>query len=398
MVELYVDIVTNKITGYNRIIPKDAMDCILVDEKELQKLKGFPGKSYYYMDGEIVEKEDLEGSFFWELGSLDLEYAKLHGDVSNEQKVFMDNILAGVAMEQAAQIAKQNRENLLGLEKQREVLVESHQKASMEAILNQFEEEEVKIDYKYFLSMVAVVRDENDYLEEWIRYHIEEMGFDHFYLYDNESETSVQEYLEGAGFQHLDKVTVVPWATSGNTQQDSHKHFLEEYSSETKWFLAADPDEYVVLKNDSKPLKRFLEENSAHSAIECIWHHFNANGQEKKTEGTDMERFTEEVDWVYGKGRGKRFAQSNRVKSFTNYRPHMRFGMPVENEKDFFQLNHYYTRSYEEWMQKMARGTVVPYAKRRFSEFFELNPDMAYLDTGEDYKQEYGPGKKQMEA
>lgn len=398
MVELYVDIITNKITGYNAIIPKDTTDCILVDEKELRKMAGFPSESYYYIEGEIISMPDPEGAYFSELGYLDAQYERLHQNVMDEQKLFMDKVLAGVAIEEAAREARENRERMALVAEQRKKLEEGHQKAVMEAAIKKFEEEEAGIKYRHFLSMVTVVRDENDYLEEWIRYHIEELGFDHFYLYDNESEKSVQEYLEGVGFRHLDKVTVVPWATSGNTQQDSHKHFLKEYSSETKWFLAADPDEYVVLKNDSKPLKRFLEENSAHSAIECIWHHFNANGQETKMEGTDMERFTQETEWQYGDGRGKVFAQSNRVKSFTNYRPHMRFGMPVENEKNFFQLNHYYTRSYEEWMRKMARGTVVPYAKRRFSEFFELNPDMAYLDTGEDYKQEYGPGKKQMEA
>ena len=398
MVELYVDIITNKITGYNAIIPKDTTDCILVDEKELRKMAGYPSESYYYIEGEIISMPDPEGAYFSELGNLDAQYERLHQNVMDEQKLFMDKVLAGVAIEEAAREARENRERMALVAEQRKKLEEGHQKAVMEAAIKKFEEEEAGIKYRHFLSMVTVVRDENDYLEEWIRYHIEELGFDHFYLYDNESEKSVQEYLEGVGFRHLDKVTVVPWATSGNTQQDSHKHFLKEYSSETKWFLAADPDEYVVLKNDSKPLKRFLEENSAHSAIECIWHHFNANGQETKMEGTDMERFTQETEWQYGDGRGKVFAQSNRVKSFTNYRPHMRFGMPVENEKNFFQLNHYYTRSYEEWMRKMARGTVVPYAKRRFSEFFELNPDMAYLDTGDDYKQEYGPGKKQMEA
>ena len=64
-----------------------------------------------------------------------------------------------------------------------------------------FKEEEKKdIAYKYFLSMVTVIRDENDYIEEWIRYHIEELGFEHFYLYDNESSIPAKRYLEDTGF------------------------------------------------------------------------------------------------------------------------------------------------------------------------------------------------------
>ena len=250
MVELYVDIITNKITGYNAIIPKDTTDCILVDEKELRKMAGYPSESYYYIEGEIISMPDPEGAYFSELGNLDAQYERLHQNVMDEQKLFMDKVLAGVAIEEAAREARENRERMALVAEQRKKLEEGHQKAVMEAAIKKFEEEEAGIKYRHFLSMVTVVRDENDYLEEWIRYHIEELGFDHFYLYDNESEKSVQEYLEGVGFRHLDKVTVVPWATSGNTQQDSHKHFLKEYSSETKWFLAADPDEYVVLKND----------------------------------------------------------------------------------------------------------------------------------------------------
>ena len=64
---------------------------------------------------------------------------------------------------------------------------------------------------------------------------------------------------------------------------------------------------------------------------------------------------------------------------------------------DFFQLNHYYTRSYEEWLKKISRGTVVPHAKRKYSEFFELNPDMKYLDTGTEVLQKYGSNESQNE-
>ncbi len=61
---------------------------------------------------------------------------------------------------------------------------------------------------------------------------------------------------------------------------------------------------------------------------------------------------------------------------FANYRPYIRLDTAVlfgEKSKadDFFQLNHYYTRSYEEWLKKISRGTVVPHAKRKnIQEFF----------------------------
>lgn len=40
------------------------------------------------------------------------------------------------------------------------------------------------------------------------------------------------------------------------------------------------------------------------------------------------------------------------------------------------KLNHYYTRSLEEWQEKIIRGSCGPYCLRRYDEFFEFNPDL----------------------
>lgn len=396
MIRLYVDILTNRITGYNRIAQEGfCRDAIRIADKELEKLNAFMEKEFYYIDGEIIE-----GSVAPKDGcseeSGELEYMELREKVDCEHKIFMDNLISGMKAEEAAGIAKKNRDALEAAEKQREQRNGQQKEKTKQAVIEKFEKEERGIDYKYFLSMVTIVRDENDYLEEWIRYHIEELGFEHFYIYDNESAVPVRKYLEKADFPHLDKVTVINWPTSENSQQDSHNDFLEKYSLETKWFLAADPDEYVVA--GSRTLKEILQENGQYSTIQCLWKCFNANGHRTKSDEPDMLRFTEEAEWDYGVNKGKYFAQSNRVESFRNYIPKARPGTDCldyrdEKIKDFFRLNHYYTRSFEEWIQKMARGTAVPYARRNFREFFELNPDMACLDTGEDYRQEYGPGK-----
>ena len=139
----------------------------------------------------------------------------------------------------------------------------------------------------------------------------------------------------------------------------------------------------------------FLKEHSDYSAIKCIWKHYNANGHEKKANEPDMVRFTQETDWDDYKHGGKMFAQSNRISRFGSYIPLIRMESKVaefENKEltvDFMQLNHYYTRSYEEWVEKIKRGSSNPNFRRKLSDFFELNPDMKYLDTGEDCEQGY---------
>ena len=48
-------------------------------------------------------------------------------------------------------------------------------------------------DYKYFLSIGAISKDETHILREWITHHINE-GVEHFYLGDNETQ-NMTEYI-----------------------------------------------------------------------------------------------------------------------------------------------------------------------------------------------------------
>ena len=218
----------------------------------------------------------------------------------------------------------------------------------------------------------------------------------HFYIYDNESVEPIQEYLEKINYKYLDKVTIIPWKTSEHTQQDTCNHWLKMYGTETKWFICMDIDEFVKIKEgQTQTLKEFLEDNSAYSSIKCKWKHYTANGHVEKTDEPNKKRFTVETDWSDWKRGGKYFAQSNRVSHFVSYVPQVRLNMQTldydsQIVTDFYQLNHYFTRSYEEYLDKIRRGSVNPNFMRRYQEFFEVNPDMAYLNTGEHTAQIYG--------
>ena len=391
MLQLIIDYATNKILGYNSVIPQDTTDIVLVSENELQKFSNFD--NLYYENGEIIEKQENDYQELQEIDEIEKEFSYA---VENEQKVFMDNILAGKTIEEATEITKVNREQLANAKKLREQFNKKHHEKRMENIIKKFKQEEEQIENKYFLVALTAIRDENEYLEEWLNYHIEEMGFDHFYIYDNESLEPIQNYLEKIEYKYLDKVTVIPWATSEHTQQDTCNHWLKTYGAETKWFICMDIDEFVKIKEDqTQTLREFLEDNSVYTSIKCKWKHYTANGHVEKTEEPGMERFTVETDWSDWKQGGKYFAQSNRVSHFVSYVPQVRLNMQTldfnsQLVSDFYQLNHYFTRSYEEYLEKIRRGSVNPNFMRRYQEFFEVNPDMEYLNTGEQTRQFYG--------
>lgn len=43
---------------------------------------------------------------------------------------------------------------------------------------------------------------------------------------------------------------------------------------------------------------------------------------------------------------------------------------------ELISVDHFYTKSYEEWVEKMNRGSAHSNFSRRYDEFFLLNPDM----------------------
>ena len=262
---------------------------------------------------------------------------------------------------------------------ERNRFIDIKRKRYLKKIRREIRKEEETIDFKYNLSMVTIVRDENDYLEEWIRYHIENMNFDHFYIYDNESKTSVKEYLESINFAYKDHCTIIDWKTSDWSQQDTLNDFLKKYGKETKWMITTDPDEYLVPQVENFDMRKFLKQREWYCGIHMHWIHYGANGQMKKTEGTDIERFPKDSGPQPLDPLGKHFIRPTRVLRFNDHVPQYAFAfscLTYEEVKDILHLNHYITRSYEEWCKKMEKGTVNITHGRKFYDFFQYNPDM----------------------
>lgn len=393
MLQLIIDYSTNKIMGYNSVIPHDTTDLVLIQDNELNQFSSL--NNLYFEDGKIIEKTEIDINE-QELQEINAAEREFQYAVNNEQKIFMDNILAGKTIEEATAITKANREQLNNAKRLREEFDKKHYAQKMQNLIQKFEKEEQERNEKYFLSILTAVRDENEYLKEWLDYHIS-MGVDHFYIYDNESIAPIYEYLQSIEYEHIDRVTVIPWKTTVYTQQDTCNHWLKTYGEETKWFICMDVDEFVKIKEgQDKTLIEFLNDNSAYSSIKCKWKHFTADGRVEKTDEPVMERFTTETDWSDWKQGGKYFAQSNRVSHFISYVPQVRLNMQTldfnsQIISDFYQLNHYFTKSYEEYLEKLRRGSVNPNFMRKYQEFFEVNPDMAYLNTGEMTMQMYCP-------
>jgi glycosyltransferase involved in cell wall biosynthesis len=218
-----------------------------------------------------------------------------------------------------------------------------------------------------YLAVCAIAKNEGPYFKEWIEWHLSH-GVEKFYIYDNESTDSTREILE----PYIKSGVVVYKYWPGHRQQlATYDDCLENYRFDSRWIAFIDLDEFIVPIKDAS-IAEFLRGFEQFAAVEVNWLIYGSGGNKTKTPGTMMERFRFHSNPDHYLNR--------HVKSIVN--PRMVFTMigcheaarisgqtadshkqPVkrnfrerEPQQDVIRINHYAVRSYEEFVEKQARG------------------------------------------
>lgn len=270
------------------------------------------------------------------------------------------------------------------------IFKEQREKAS--AARNALLEKSRKTDYKYEVALCLIIRDENEYLKEWLDWHIK-AGVQHFYIYDHGSKTPVAQFIKTLGKRRSAKITVVDWSGSHkDAQPEAYNHCLNAAKGVCRWLGFIDTDEQVSVKTGEK-LTEFLKGYEDYAGLFVNWVTFNAGGRVKKTDEPLRERFrqiTHGDSWADTVG--KVFVQPDFMKEMYihNGEPQTGFDIVDENKTvvpkysltlcnpshELISVDHFYTKSYEEWVEKMNRGSAHSNFSRSYDEFFALNPDM----------------------
>lgn len=250
---------------------------------------------------------------------------------------------------------------------------------------------------KYHVTACLLIKDEGRYLPEWLAWHVGQ-GVEHFFIYDNGSAVPVTESIPE---EYTDKVTVVDFPPPQNeTQIDAYADCLRRFGSETEWMAFIDTDEFIRVL-DGSTLQEFLEDYPEADAVLAKWVVYNANGQMEDTGGSVRERFTKTCQFPENMPQCKSIVRMGRVTTMgahgpiatecslwvvnENHERVRRGGGELPSEK--IVVDHYFTRSYAEWREKMSRGSCCPHYSRPNDFFVELNPDLAdavaALEAGE---------------
>lgn len=145
------------------------------------------------------------------------------------------------------------------------------------------------------IAIVCIVKNEVDYMLEWIAYHRSVLDVTDFIVADNVSNdgtTQLLEALDQAGLIkriHFPRVDI-----EKGIQADAYNHILKKYGGKYDYLAFIDADEFIVNKTglDFKGLLKKIAGQRSCGAIALNWKIFGSSGNYYQTNSLVTERFT----------------------------------------------------------------------------------------------------------
>lgn len=216
------------------------------------------------------------------------------------------------------------------------------------------------------VALVCIAKNEDNYIEEWISYHLK-LGFDHIFIYENNWSCNLKNEF----------ITKIPF--NGSTKQlQAYNNFIQKYSDEYQWAAFFDVDEFLILKKN-KNIKDFISNYDEYNGIGINWCLFGSNGLDKINGNYNViSRFTKREEKI--NVHIKTILKLNKNVVMMVHNPNIPIVDPNKNkivgpfnsngDYEIAQLNHYFTKSKEEFELKVSRGRADSPINRSFDEFF----------------------------
>jgi len=225
----------------------------------------------------------------------------------------------------------------------------------------------LQVQPKYYLTACLMFKDAAPYLDEWLRFHCR-VGFDHFYLYDNDSSddyTAVLRPLQDRGH-----ITLHGWP-GASQQERAFQHAIDNYRHEARWMAFLDDDEFLFSPQNAN-LPEVLPIYELYAGVAAAWLVFGSSGRKSRRPG-----------WVTLNYRRRAALPDKHVKCIVNpakvigpavigHHFHCVPGETIVDEKfeplsgpfaahpsaDVLCINHYISKSLEELRWRRSRPTA----------------------------------------
>jgi len=263
---------------------------------------------------------------------------------------------------------------------------------------------------KYDLAIVAIAKNEGDYIKEWVEFH-KAAGASKIILYDNDSTDGMKDVIQA----EIDSGFVIYRQIHGKCQQlNSYNKALSEFHNIFKMMAFIDCDEFLFSKTGSlvEVLSDFFKKYRV-GGIVVNWCMYGSSGYIKNPHiGGVVDTFLSRAEiGKAGTYLVKSIVDPDRVIEFL-WNPHapeykkICYACDINGKivngphnpdiKEYgdIRLNHYFTKSLEEWKKRRALGYVDKEGQRSLQEFYDYDYNDIFDDSAKKLMDKYRLGNK----
>lgn len=252
------------------------------------------------------------------------------------------------------------------------------------------------------LGICAIIKNEGQYIEEWIEHHIN-VGVSRFFLFDNDSEDDTYTKIK----PFIQRGLVVYEKISGkNRQYDAYNLTIKKYKNECKYIAFIDCDEFLMPCNTKDRLIDILTpffKDKKIGGVAANWRMYGSSGFIEKPKDLVLCSFLYRANDFNGRGNNCIKSIVNPRKVFMFFSAHypiylLNFYNVDENGKRVrksygengelkkIRINHYFTKSKNEWITRRSLGKPDTYYKnedkRTIDEFYLHDNNEIYDEIG----------------
>ena len=245
------------------------------------------------------------------------------------------------------------------------------------------------------LCILTIIKNEQQYLEEWIKYHLN-LGINYIFIFEDINSNSHKEITDK--YKNVSLISVnqlINTHIQGLYMKYGLQYIKDNY--DYNWCFVIDIDEYITLENDT--IQSVMQQFKDYDAVVLQWQNYGANGLVykpnykdkgiietyiKKSNISSKDGIIKSVKTVYNLNTyNKKLFISNHIPSKRTNWCRTNFSTNIkEVVYDKIYLRHYFTKSFEEYVWKVYIRGMFSKNYRNFDDFFLVNPDM--LDKKEE--------------
>ena len=245
---------------------------------------------------------------------------------------------------------------------------------------------------KVYLTLAAIVRDQEHYIREWLAFH-RLVGVERFVIVLHRCKDRTEEMIRKLPFADSVFVHHVE-GDRQHVQLGAYRWIHENYGGVTRWMMFLDSDEFLFgVKQDD--LRMILPRYEKHGAVAAHWLLFGSSGHVLRPPMPSIRYFTRcQPNSSLNRGL-KSIVRADDVTNIVSthlfvtksgtVREH---GDPVDiankwrseaaPTRDILQCNHYQTRSMQDWVDRRKRGSCNdprPSSHYDVDKFYEYHTD-----------------------